>query len=233
MNNKIDFFKETVMKLSQVFDNKILQAVIFNHDDPREDNLLLIPKDYEYDKLFELQPIIKTMHKKNIPAPYIMSKEYILSSLDAFPLEFLNMQTDYYNLITEEDVLNTLNFDKKNIRLQIERELKSKYILIKTALISINNNHKEYEMLASDSILSIKPTLKGILYLYGDTIPKVYEEILKKTEHSIHIDLSCMLDAFRIAHKELKLQKNDWVKFYKDYLKELSDLILHIDKNTW
>lgn len=227
--NKIEFYKELALKISEIFEHHIYQAVIFNHDDPREDDLLVIPKVSSFEQLTALKPVVKSMIKKNIPSPYIMTREYILSSLDSFPLEFLNIRSDYCNLICEEDILKDLHFDKKHIRLQTERELKSKYILINNALLSISSS-LAYENLTRESILSIKPTLKGILFLYGESIPNVYEEILQKVEHSTHLDLPNISKAFKVAHKEIKISKNEWNIFYKSYLDELSALITHIDE---
>ncbi|MCK9328816.1 MAG: hypothetical protein M0Q94_02955 [Candidatus Cloacimonetes bacterium] len=230
MANKTDleYFEKITKKIADIYDNQIYQAVIFNHDDPREDNLLVIIKNDDFDKSLRLQAIVKQLSKKNIPTPLVLTKEFILNSLDSFPLEFLNMQSDYHNLTSEENVLNALQFQKTDIRLQIERELKSKLLLINTNLISISKS-LEYERLTAESIISIKPVLKGILFLYGEAIPTVYEEILKKVEHSVHIDLSSLHTAFEVAHKVIKTTKFDWQEFFRKYIRELQQLTDFID----
>jgi hypothetical protein len=66
----------------------------------------------------------KTYGKKGISAPLIMTPEYIMHSLDVFPIEFLNIKL-LHDTLFGEDLFQHLAIDRKDLRLQCERELKS------------------------------------------------------------------------------------------------------------
>ena len=65
----------------------------------------------------------KTYGKKGISAPLIMTPEYIKHSLDVFPIEFLNIKLLHETLFGE-DLFQHLLIERKDLRLQCERELK-------------------------------------------------------------------------------------------------------------
>jgi hypothetical protein len=57
--------------------------------------------------------------------PLFLTRSDLSSSLDSYPIEFLNMK-NRYRLVYGEDVLQKLSFNPLAVRLQIERELKGK-----------------------------------------------------------------------------------------------------------
>jgi len=77
-----------------------------------------------------------TINKKRFSdiKPIFVTERYIQSSLDTFPIEFLDMEENHA-VISGKDVLSGIKIDTRNLRFQCEQELKSKILLLKTAYI--------------------------------------------------------------------------------------------------
>jgi len=95
-------------------------------------------------------------------------KNYIESSLDTFPIEFLNFKTSY-RLITGEDVLKDLTFEKKFVRLQCERELKGKLLQLRENFLETEGKKKNIEALIRLSLPTFFSIFQAVLFLNGKT----------------------------------------------------------------
>jgi len=73
--------------------------------------------------------------KFRIISPVFFTEKYIESSLDVFPVEFLDMKENRM-VLYGKDCMKGLEVEAKNLRFQCEQELKSKLINIKTAYIA-------------------------------------------------------------------------------------------------
>ena len=65
----------------------------------------------------------KKYGKRKIRAPIIMTYGYLQSSLEVFPIQFLNMKT-INELAYGEDVLKDINIEKSDLRLVCEKRIK-------------------------------------------------------------------------------------------------------------
>jgi len=171
-----------------------------------------------------LTKLIKTHHLKT---PLIVDKQFIDSSLDSYPLEFLDIQSEYTNLYTIEDAIVNLKFEKTDVRLQIERELKSKWLL--TRLTALNFKHKShflYEVL-KESFNSLLPVFKGFCYLTGTAIPTETEKLLDKLEDILHGEVKI----FRYIAGQTKAPSQELINnLFNDYVRLLNHCIEVIDR---
>jgi hypothetical protein len=144
--------------------------------------------------------------KANIAAPLIMTPAYIRTSLDSFPLEFLEI-AQCHMTISGEDCFAGLPFEERHIRLQCERELKGILVGMRQGLLAAAGREKLYDGLETESAERLIRTLRGILWLKGvhDGYPEteVITQIEKKTERS----LAGVRNAINVA------TKNDWEGF--------------------
>ncbi|MFB3844811.1 MAG: hypothetical protein ACE14O_03550 [Candidatus Cloacimonadaceae bacterium] len=149
--------------------------------------------DSEPDKfLSAFHPLTQLLRKYRLPAPLIVSRRFILTSLDSYPLEWLDIQSDYTNLYGEDDVMATLQFGKDNVRNQIERELRSKWILTREYALRLNHlNRGLYRMMRS-SYQALIPVFKGICFLQNVSIPKTTAQLLDSLEEILHTEVKVL-----------------------------------------
>ncbi len=104
--------------------------------------------------------------KAKISAPLIMTPVYVKGSLDAFPLEFLEIQQCHHCLVGP-DYFSDLTFEIQHIRLQCERELKTILIAMRQGLLAAAGREKMFGAMESDIAERLMRTLRGLLWLHG------------------------------------------------------------------
>jgi hypothetical protein len=134
-------------------------------------------------------PLVSLIRKHRLPTPLIVSEKFIQSSLDSYPLEFLDICSDYSNLYAMEDVLAGLKFENDDIRLQIERELKSKWLLTRLASLEYGKKPQHLYAVLKDSFTALLPVFKGFCLLSGVAVPKDMNSLLTALEEILHAEI--------------------------------------------
>ena len=93
-------------------------------------NFLVIIQSEGLKNLSGVWELLPRSQKLRIATPLVLTRSYVDSSLDTFPLELLNMM-EANLLIYGEDILADLDIDNDHLRLQTERELKSKLLSLR------------------------------------------------------------------------------------------------------
>jgi hypothetical protein len=223
------FWEQVSAKLQKVWKD-VIQISVYNTGLSEQGNLVVVLKDDSIEEIVKAHHIFKEIKKKDIPTPLIFSPHYIEHSLDSFPLEFLNIQTDYYNLYTINDQFKDLKFDKEYIRLEMERELKSKELLIKMTVLDYFGNNKILKELITVSIRSIEPILKGLLFLLDETIPVNRKELIFKADELTTIDISSLLTAVEYTSGDRKMNNEKLESFFDTFTKQLKDLSDYVER---
>lgn len=219
------FFK----KLQESQGDNILCAILYDINVSEQGKLAVVLKDDSLDKVEEISILIKKLNSK-LPTPFIFDKNYILESLDSFPLEFLNMSTDYEIMNDSDNVFSALNFKKNDVRLQAERELKGKILLIRTAFLENFSQKKELINLIKISFSSFIPVLKGLLFLLDQPIPKNISDIIDLADKHTEFSINSFHQANSIFLGTANKNDFDLSLFFKEYLKQLKELSRFIDR---
>ncbi|MGI6199043.1 MAG: hypothetical protein ACOYIS_07980 [Candidatus Cloacimonadaceae bacterium] len=157
--------------------SKDVRAVLIFEDDP--------PNIFE-----TLQPLVQFVRKKRLIPPWIFTRKFVEESLDAYPLEFLDICTAYSNLICNSDILKGLKFDKTDLRLQMERELRGKWLLTRQALLDNPYKPASVRNTIVISRAAVYPVLKGLLHVHDQAVPNTLEEAIQQAGEICKIDLS-------------------------------------------
>ena len=156
--------------------SKDVRAVLIFEDDP--------PNIFE-----TLQPLVQYVRKRRLIPPWIFTRKFVEESLDAYPLEFLDICTSYRNLICNSDILKGLQFDKTDLRLQMERELRSKWLLTRQALLDNPYKPASVRNTVIVSRAAVYPVLKGLLHVHDQDVPATLEAAIKQAGEICKIDL--------------------------------------------
>ncbi len=231
MNSKYkNIWDDTALKYSEIWGNNIIQIAIYNTSISEKGNMVIVLKDDSMSQIVKAHKVTKKVIRKNIEPPLVISPDYISSSLDSFPLEFLNIKTDYYSIKANEDHFCQLEFEKKYIRLQAERDLKGKELLIKMAVLDNYSNIKMLRELIKVSIKSIEPILKGVLFLLDENIPYGHELLIKTADEATDFDISSLLAAVHFTNGTIKMSDGEVYTFFTEYTEQLRTLCAFIEK---
>jgi len=160
--------------------------------------------------------------QQRLAAPLIMTPPYIRASCDTFPLELLEIQ-QLHALIWGHDHFAELTFDRRDIRLQCERELKSELIQLRQGLLSVAGRHKAlYDLCLACAERSIR-VLRGVLQL-KDALPppRLVHEVVARAVEVTRVELDTLKNMLAgDAHSSLPV----FQRFYA----EVEALVSHVD----
>lgn len=192
-------------------------------------NLLVILKEVSFKSLKKSLKLVDRGIKKKITAPLFFSSDYLFSSADVFPMEFLDMQEKHL-LLYGEDLFSRLEIDAKNLRLYCEEQIKGKLIRIRQAYLEIGLQRKGIELLLKESLKSLMPVFKNLLRIKGETpLPHLKEEILKRLGEVFQVESGVFLTVLRDTTMDEKIGGKEASEFLAEYLQVLTKLALAVD----
>lgn len=182
-------------------------------------NRWLLNFEIEPDNYFNsFHPLTAVIRKHHLNAPLVMSHSFIQSSLDSYPLEFIDIKSDYTNLYVIEDIIATLQFKEADVRLEIERELRSKILLTKSNALLFKGNSRQLYYLLNESFNALIPVFKGFCYLGGKSIPTDVNKLLDALEEVLHTPVK----VFRLIAAQTKAPSNTLIdNIFNDYIRML------------
>jgi hypothetical protein len=151
-----------------------------------------------------LKKSAKAVKRHKYLAPLFLSKEYIFSSTDVFPVEFLDMQENY-DVLYGEDILKEIHVDLKNLRFQCEQELKGKLLNLKQLYIRLCDQPANLKEPLFKSFTSILHILRNVLRLKGIQPAYQKEALLKELAQHFKIDLRSWEKILEAKLKKIKI----------------------------
>jgi hypothetical protein len=104
--------------------------------------------------------------RMGLSAPLAMTPHDVASSLDSFPLEFLEIQQRHV-VVHGSDYFSDLKFEQGDVRRQCEREFKRLLIRMRQGILTAAGRAEVLDVLAGDLQRHLLRTLRGFLWLNG------------------------------------------------------------------
>jgi len=170
-----------------------------------------------------LAPLGKKYGKKRIAAPLIMTPEYIETSSDVFPMEFLNIKL-LHKTLYGEDIFQNLKIDPSDLRLQCERELKVRLIGLRQGYLSCSGNGKILTNMFIDSFSGYIPLFRSIIVLLGKEPPLRNHDVLTALEEVSGINTRVFRTVLTQKKQKTKLTMEQLNAIFEDYYTALEKL---------
>jgi predicted nucleotidyltransferase len=191
-------------------------------------NVLVVLTPEGINRLEDGFALVKIWRKRNVAVPLVMTKQFIDSSLDSYPIEFLNMKNNSV-LIYGENVLEPLVFKPEDLRLQIERELKSKILLLREGYLESAGSARPVRQLISKSLTAFVSIFNAMLYLKEVRAPRDKNETIREMNKVFTIDAAVFVLCFEIRQGADKLSGAEVIDVFKKYLREVEKVCHIID----
>src|SRR5262245_20410852 len=140
-------------------------------------NFILVLEDLKPETLESLSALIRPWVAKGQPTPRLFTPELIAHSADVFPIEMLDLQTSRI-VLAGRDPFAGLSIGRDNLRLQCERELRTKLMRLREAYIESHDRPAELERLLTTSYTTFVALFRGCLSLMGGMIPRQNAEVV-------------------------------------------------------
>jgi predicted nucleotidyltransferase len=186
-------------------------------------NSIIVLNKMDLKFLEDFAPLGKKFGKKQVSSPLIMTPEYISTSLDVFPVEFLTIKM-LHKTVFGEDIFSDLEIKKSDLRPQCERELKVRLIGLRQGYLSSLGNRK---FLADGFISSFSgyiPLFRGIILLLGTTPPEENEEVLTTLHDVSGVNTDVFKTVLKAKKDKTKLSIEILNSIFEDYYKAIEQL---------
>jgi predicted nucleotidyltransferase len=179
-------------------------------------NSVFVLREMDLKFLELLATLGKKYKKKRIAAPLIMTPEYIMTSLDVFPIEFLNIKL-LHNTLVGENLFQDLKINRADLRLQCERELKVRLIGLRQGYISCLGNSNLLMDMFIDSFSGYIPLFKGIVLLLGKEPPVTSRDTIDVLEEISGVNTSGFNAVLKQKKQKTKLMMGQLNTIFQDY----------------
>lgn len=191
-------------------------------------NLLVVLTPEGADRLEDSLDIVKQWSKRRVAVPWVMTRSFINNSLDCYPIEFLNLKNNHI-LIHGEDVLVPLQFKPEDLRLQIEKELKGKLILLRQGYLETEGSSRQIRQLISRSLMAFISIFNALIYLKQVTVPHKRRDTIRETAKLFTFDADVFLTCVDIKEEADKLSGEEIAGVFKKYLREVENICNIVD----
>jgi predicted nucleotidyltransferase len=191
-------------------------------------NFLVVLTDGSPGSLKRAMDTTARWRKRMVNTPLFMTPEYIASSLDSYPIEFIGMQANY-RLVHGKDVLENLRFRPAEVRVQCERELKGKLLHLRRAYLESEEKAKNLRRIIAASITTFISIFQGLLYLKQAPIPRTKEEIIQQAAAEFGLNAPVYLRLLEIRKGTVKISAGELSGLFQNYIGEVENLSDMVD----
>lgn len=191
-------------------------------------NFMIILSEKGIDQLERAFKLVDKWRKRNVAVPLFLTEDYIQRSLDVFPIEYINFQRNYI-LVYGKDILKDLSFDREYVRLQAEREIKGKLLLLREAYLDTAGKVRRMKELIAESLGAFGPIFSALLFLKDIDVEGERRSVLKKGCDAYDIDAVLFEKLLDIREERVKTGNGEIRTLFKGYLKEVRKLAKAVD----
>ena len=208
-------------------------SVTKEYDPNKSDlNFLIVLSEEGIERLHLAHELVARWRKKKVGTPLFLTKDYIDFSLDTFPIEFLNIKLNR-QVIAGEDVLAGISFKRDFIRMEGERELKGKLLLLRQRYVETRGKRKVLKELISASLPTFIFVFKGLLYLLDKEVPETKEQTITILSQELKLDQELFTSLLQLEAGTFKYSRQELGDLFKRYLKEIRRLALLMDSDVF
>jgi hypothetical protein len=196
-------------------------AVIPDYNEKLSDiNSVVVLRDMDLKFIKFLAPLGKKYGKKKIAAPFVMTPEYIRNSLDAFPVEFLDFKL-IHKTVYGPDIFMPLEIARAPLRLQAEREIKTKLIHLRQGFISSLGKKEHLSVILVRSFTGSMALFRAIIKLLGKEPPVARAEVVETFGAATGIDTAVFEKMLLLKGGRIKPSEQELHALFEHYYNAL------------
>lgn len=226
--------EDFIKKLNEIYKDGLVSVVLYGSASSGEFaekhsniNLMVVLADTTLSSLARARGLVNSARFSSIQ-PMFFTEDYITSSLDIFPIEFLDIAENHV-VLYGKDVVKDLKVDTRNLRFQCEQELKSKLLNVKKQYL-LAKNKNETERLLFKTFTSTLHILRNVLRLKGREAPYLKEEILSQIGKEFGVDTRVFDEILWAKKKSMQLSHKDIDALLAGLVGELESVVAAVDK---
>jgi hypothetical protein len=192
-------------------------------------NTVLVLGSQSPGALDALARIAKSMTKKRMAVPLLMTSAYIERSRDVFGIEFLDLQL-IHRTILGDDPFASLTFTKSEVRLQCERELKATLIRLRQGYMAAAGNKRLIRDILASAAGGLVPLLRALLWLKDMDRPVRAGSVLVQAASQFSIKADTWIEVRKWRHEKSSLATGQWSQVFESMYGAVEQLAFMVDQ---
>lgn len=191
-------------------------------------NVLVVTEDLDIGTLTAISKTAAAWAKVGNPAPLLFTAERLAKATDVFPIELLDIR-ECHTVLYGEDLVSGLEIDTKNLRLEIEHELRGKLIRLRQSYLLTQGKSKAVADLMTQSLSTFLVLFRAALRLFEDSVPQKKFEALGKLSTHLKFDGSVFQNVQQLKDGSKKTKDVAIEDLFSTYLKTIECVIDAVD----
>jgi hypothetical protein len=167
-------------------------------------NTVVLLDTYNIPALNGVALLAPQMRRYKLSPPLLLTAHYIQRSCDVFGVEFLDFQLVHETILGDDPFVG-LQFDKKSVRLQCERELKAMLMRLRQGYVASVGDRRMIRDILISAAKGLTPLLRAMLWLADADRPKTMDSTMRRAAGEFEVDLGAALVAHHWRHEKAKL----------------------------
>lgn len=230
-----DHLPEFVEDYKKLFGDDLVSVILFGSatgEDFRpgksDVNVMIAVSEAGIDHLDRAFAAVEKWRKKNFAVPLFLTEAYVKSSLDVFPVEYLDLRENH-RLIHGKDILEGLSFHPESVRIQCEREVKGKLLLLREAFMASAGKQKALKEAIGRSVQAFVALFKALLFLKSMEIPREKRDVIRAACEAFDLKAGLFERLLDVKEDKGPRREGELKDLYREYMKEVRELSQKID----
>jgi predicted nucleotidyltransferase len=187
-------------------------------------NVLVVSRSLDGPRLEAVAKSLPAQRKAPFIDPLFLSRNQIESSLDSFPIEWVEIQERHLRL-EGDDVFSGLQVPRTHLRLQCEHELRGKHIQLRQNYLLHRSDGAALARMLRASASGFATLFRTLLRLRGEPLPAEPARIIQRVAELYELDAQGLLSAHLFRYSTRRYKADEVLVLYHRFLAEVGRLI--------
>jgi hypothetical protein len=237
-----DHIKELVEQLKTAHGDNLVSIVLYgstahkaadgkgsrSRDEAKGDNnVLVVLEEITPAELRHAHNAAERWRDAGNPLPIYFTRAEIEDSADVFPIEFIDL-SHARRILAGRDPFDSLQIPKRNLRHQLEYELRGKLIRLRALYIPASENTFRLARLMHDSLMTYAVLFRHIVSMLGSDPPVDKRECALRLAELLSLDTNVFRRIFEYASEDympLQAEVDDTFAAYLVQIKKVIDAV--------
>jgi len=191
-------------------------------------NIFMVFDKVDMTLLKALTPVFNRNFKKLRARPVVVDSEFIDSSTDVFPMEFLEWKEGSV-AVYGDNPLDSAEISQQNLRLEIEENLRGKRLRLIQSYFEIGGGPAQFRRFLDGTLPNFTTVFRNILRLTGTAPERDPDALMKAVEDKTGVKLDAFRRLLNCKRQGGKLSGAEIDSLFSGYIEELDALTRFID----
>jgi hypothetical protein len=231
-----EIFQEIISDYKGLFGDDLVAIILYGsatgpdyHPGKSDVNFMIILTEAGIERLDRAFDTVKKWRKRKVATPLFLTENYLETSRDVFPIEYLNFKR-HHILVYGKGMLDDLPLRRQFIRLQCEREIKGKLLLLRHAFLETGGERRAMKSIISQSLGAFAAISEALLYLKETEAPGGRRSKIRAMAEAFKLDPTIFEKLLDVREEKKKPGGDEMKRLFRTYLGEIRKLAKLVDE---